>query len=111
MDLHYFRDFLPTAHSDLLQRKTSNLQTNLGPNAQSDVRNMNGFSLLSSLGSHDLSAMRDVLGMPEECLCATRSDEGEHSWWWTALFKYKGFKAYYEVSDEFAVRKTLFDLL
>lgn len=66
--------------------------------ADSDPRNANSWALLHSLGSHDMSAMRDIIGMPEKCLCATRSNDGDSSWWWTALFQYKGFKAYYEVS-------------
>lgn len=63
-------------------------------------------SLLTTLGCHDLSAMRDVIGMPEKCLVATRSDDaGGKSAWYTALFQYQGFKAYFEVS------RVLFHLL
>ncbi|KAK8845456.1 hypothetical protein IAR55_006169 [Kwoniella newhampshirensis] len=106
MNQSYFTDFPASATSDLNQRRHDNLIDNLGESrAFADDRNMHSWSLLHSLGSHDLSAMRDVLGMPEKCLMATRSDDGRgESWWWTALFQYKGFKAYYEMAiDEVAV--------
>lgn len=98
MDLHYFRDIPASSSSDLQSRKTANLEENLGDKANADPRNMSSHALLGSLGSHDLSAMRDVLGMPEKCVVATRSSDGDSSWWWTALFQYKGFYAHYEVS-------------
>ncbi|WWD22402.1 hypothetical protein CI109_106893 [Kwoniella shandongensis] len=107
MNQRYFTDFPPSASTDLNARRRSNLITNLGSEeaAFSDPRNMHSWSLLHSLGSHDLSAMRDLLGMPEKCVVATRSDDGKgESWWWTALFQYKGFKTYYEMAiDEVAV--------
>ncbi|WVQ93800.1 hypothetical protein IAU59_000878 [Kwoniella sp. CBS 9459] len=101
----YFRDHPSAAGTELVKRRTANLIENLGEErAKADPRNAHGWSLLHSLGSHDLSAMRDVLGMPEKCIVATRSaDEGDQSWWWTALFQYKGFKAHYEMGiDEVA---------
>lgn len=98
MHQHYYKDLPSSASSELIARRASNLKENLGAKADSDPRSANSWALLHSLGSHDLSAMRDVIGMPEKCLCATRSDDGDSSWWWTALFQYRGFKAYYEVS-------------
>lgn len=98
MHQRYYKDFPSSSSSELVARRASNLKENLGAKADSDPRNANSWGLLHSLGSHDLSAMRDVIGMPEKCLCATRSDDGDSSWWWTALFQYKGFNAYYEVS-------------
>ncbi|WVQ80389.1 hypothetical protein IAT38_002494 [Cryptococcus sp. DSM 104549] len=101
----YFTDFPPEASSDLSARRSANLTENLGERATADPRNAHSWGLLHSLGSHDLSAMRDVVGMPERCITATRSDDGNgNSWWWTALFQYKGFKAYYEMAiDEVAI--------
>ncbi|ORY30209.1 hypothetical protein BCR39DRAFT_153929 [Naematelia encephala] len=106
MHLRYFRDIPASASSDLSSRKLSNLKENLGDKWDSDPRNMHSWSLLGSLASHDLSAMRDLLGMPQKCLCSTRSneDDGTSSWWWTAIFQYEGFKAYYEMGiDQVAV--------
>lgn len=100
MHLRYFTDIPQEAKDDLLSRRTSNLATNIQDKAQGDSRNTHAMSLLTTLGCHDLSAMRDVIGMPERCLIATRSDDGDgKSFWYSALFKYTGFKAYFEVSD------------
>ena len=99
MDIHYFRDIPSTSSDELASRKKANIAENLGAQADADPRNINSHALLGSLGSHDLSAMRDVLGMPEKCVVATRSNDGDASWWWTALFQYKGFYAHYEVSQ------------
>ncbi|WVR03480.1 hypothetical protein IAU60_000471 [Kwoniella sp. DSM 27419] len=102
----YFRDHPATAGEDLSARRETNLRENLGDLAMSDGRNAHSWSLLHSLGSHDLSAMRDVLGMPSKCIVSTRSDDeaGKESWWWTALFQYDGFKAHFEMGiDEVAL--------
>lgn len=58
-----------------------------GPETQiklSDIRR--------SLGSHDLSAMREIIGMPQSCLGAFLAPPGI----WTALFQYEGFPVVYE---------------
>jgi hypothetical protein len=47
----------------------------LGPKAK-DPRNQFTWGLLNGLASHDLSAMRELIGMPQKVLCATRSDDG-----------------------------------
>ena len=47
--------------------------------------------LLGSLGSHDLSAMREVLGMPQSVLGASLGFP-----FWTALLKYPNFAVTYE---------------
>lgn len=46
--------------------------------------------LLGGLGSHDISAMRELLGMPISCLGAHLGS------FWTALFQYQGFAVTYE---------------
>lgn len=46
--------------------------------------------LLGGLGSHDLSAMRELLGMPRGCIGASLGE------FWTALFQYPGFAVTYE---------------
>jgi predicted dehydrogenase len=45
-----------------------------------------------SLGTHDLSAMREILGIPESCLGASLGFPGI----WSALFQYNGFAVCYE---------------
>jgi predicted dehydrogenase len=44
------------------------------------------------LGTHDLSAMREILGMPQSCLGASLGFPGI----WSALFQYNGFAVAYE---------------
>ncbi|GFZ47952.1 hypothetical protein JCM24511_05699 [Saitozyma sp. JCM 24511] len=101
MHLKYFTDFPASSQSDRTARIAANLKENL-PNATDDPRNAASMAVLGSLASHDLSAMRDLIGMPERCIAATRA-EGEGVWW-TALFKYQGFKAYFEmIIDEVAI--------
>lgn len=98
MYLHYPADFPPTSLADITKREEANLIESLGETALSDPRNIHSMTVVSQLGRHDLSAMRELLGMPKRCLCATRSDEGRReSWWWTAYFDYGKLKAYYEV--------------
>lgn len=89
----------PPPSTEISNLKKANLIENLSEaQANSDPRNMHSWNLLGGLGSHDLSAMRDVIGMPKKCLMATRSDEGNGTGsWWSVLFDYGGFKCYYEV--------------
>jgi len=95
-----FRDYPESTKSDLASRAKSNLIENVGQEiANSDSRATGDWALLGGLGSHDLSAMRDVIGMPKRCICATRSDgDAGRSMWWNAIFEYEGFKAIFEVS-------------
>jgi hypothetical protein len=95
MFLKYFRDFPPEAAADLAKRKTANAEEVL---ARKDLTRQDEESWvhLGCLGSHDLSAMRDVLGMPRRCLFASRSGE-ECAKWWSAVFDYGDFNAIYEV--------------
>ncbi|KAK5111277.1 hypothetical protein LTR85_012218 [Meristemomyces frigidus] len=46
---------------------------------------------LCSLGSHDLSAMREVLGMPDDVTGASLGND-----FWSVLFKYPGYTVSYE---------------
>ncbi|WWD09095.1 hypothetical protein V865_007215 [Kwoniella europaea PYCC6329] len=100
----YFTDHPSASTAEMFKRIKANLHENLGGKAEEDKRNAHSWSLLHSLASHDLSAMRDVIGMPEKCLFASRSDNGDKSWWWNVVWGYKGFKCYYEMAvDEVAV--------
>ncbi len=53
---------------------------------------MRAYRMLGGLSSHDLSAMRELLGMPERVIAAR-----QHSRFLTVLFEYDGFTATYEV--------------
>ena len=102
----YFSDFPPAAGADLKARVAANLAENLGPDAHKDSNNAGSWQILGSLASHDLSAMRDVLGMPKKVLCSTRSafDGAPRPVWWTVLFDYGDFKCTYEVTAEISGR-------
>lgn len=50
------------------------------------------YRLLGGLSSHDLSAMREMLGMPERVIAAR-----QHGKFLTVLFEYNNFSALYEV--------------
>ncbi len=80
---------------DLNSRKTANIAEVVGAERAKDPSMMGAWAMLGGLASHDLSAMRELIGMPEKCLVATKGDGR----WWSALFGYKGFKAYFEVSS------------
>jgi predicted dehydrogenase len=49
------------------------------------------YANLCSLGSHDLSAMREIIGMPQRVLGASVATPI-----WTVLFQYDGFPVTYE---------------
>lgn len=49
-------------------------------------------NLLRSLGSHDLSAMREILGMPKACIGASLAPPRM----WSALLQYDQFSVIYE---------------
>lgn len=51
------------------------------------------YGLLLSLGSHDISAMREMLGMPQKILYAAQR---QHGMYLSAAFDYGGFICHYE---------------
>lgn len=52
------------------------------------------YRLLLGLGSHDLSAMRELIGMPERVVSASHWNGGRYM---TATFGYEGFNAVFEM--------------
>ncbi|KAK8864559.1 hypothetical protein IAR55_001809 [Kwoniella newhampshirensis] len=64
----------------------------LGVKRAGNPSDMLAWMLLNGLSSHDLSAMRELIGMPSACLSATMN-----GLFMTALFQYDGFVASYEV--------------
>lgn len=87
-----FTDFPADANSDRLARGEKIAQVALGGLAK-NPRNVGTYRLLGGLGSHDLSAMRELLGLPKSCFAASRSADGLFI---TAMFEYEGFTALYE---------------
>lgn len=65
----------------------------LGPRRAQDPNAVSTFRLLGGLGSHDLSAMRELIGAPKRCIGAGKSSDGLFI---TALFEYDGFVTTYE---------------
>ncbi|KAI9709150.1 MAG: hypothetical protein M1820_003597 [Bogoriella megaspora] len=84
--------------SEALRTKTHNdieqaLQAELGIPVTKETEMM--WQMLSILGSHDLSAMREILGMPKGVVgfspCATTGSP-----FWSAIFQYPDFAVAYE---------------
>ncbi|KAL2274455.1 hypothetical protein FJTKL_03209 [Diaporthe vaccinii] len=84
--------------SEALRKKTAEdieqaLQTELGVAVTQETDMM--WHTLSMLGSHDLSAMREILGMPKGVVgfspCATTGSP-----FWSAIFQYPNFAVAYE---------------
>ncbi|RSH91606.1 hypothetical protein EHS25_008975 [Saitozyma podzolica] len=96
MFLKYFHDFPPGASAELAKRKRANAEEVLARRGLTR-QDEESWVHLGCLGSHDLSAMRDVLGMPRKCSFASRSGE-ESPKWWSAIFDYGDFNALYEMA-------------
>ncbi|PVI03220.1 NAD(P)-binding protein [Periconia macrospinosa] len=84
--------------SEALSTKTRDdieqaLQSELGVAVTEQTEKM--WELLSGLGSHDLSAMREILGMPKGVIgCSPCAATG--SPFWSAIFQYPNFAVAYE---------------
>lgn len=74
----------------------SQLRTVLGERADS-LRDVETYLLLATLSVHDLSALRELVGMPKRILCAARSADNTFL---SVTFDYGSFVAYYEVSGD-----------
>ncbi|KAJ5182474.1 hypothetical protein N7492_000090 [Penicillium capsulatum] len=92
-----FNDYR-AADSEALRTKTLDdmeqaLQAELGITATKETNMM--WEMLSILGSHDLSAMREIMGMPKGVVgfspCATVGSP-----FWSAIFQYPNFAVAYE---------------
>lgn len=98
----YFTDAPPPTVADKAARASTIASTALGPQrASSSPKDVATYRFLGSLGSHDLSAMRELIGLPKKCLVATRSRDGNFV---NALFQYDGFVCSYETGID-AVKK------
>ncbi len=79
-----FNDFKPGDSAQLAENTSQNmkqaLEKELGIPATKATSLM--WELLSGLGSHDLSAMRELLGKPEKVLGASPASETGSLFWW-----------------------------
>ncbi|OCK81110.1 NAD(P)-binding protein [Lepidopterella palustris CBS 459.81] len=88
-----FSDYTKESVDELIKRTDDMLEEALGHDCGVNVTPLSKsmMSLLGSLGTHDLSAMRELLGMPKKVLGAyCRSPI------WSVLFEYDGFSVTYE---------------
>ncbi|BEI83709.1 hypothetical protein CcaverHIS002_0403130 [Cutaneotrichosporon cavernicola] len=86
-----FDDIPVSAARERAVRSEAMLADALGTHTERDSKTWN---LLTGLSSHDISALRELVGMPRRVLSAVRS--GDCNWIWATL-EYDGFVAYYEV--------------
>ncbi|KAH8688213.1 hypothetical protein BGZ61DRAFT_40211 [Ilyonectria robusta] len=87
-----FSDFQQEDSDDLKARNTESVGIGLTEcGAETSEGNRIFWQFLGSLASHDLSAMREVLGMPEGVFGASVTMP-----FWNVLFKYPGFNVSYE---------------
>ncbi|KAH7112928.1 hypothetical protein B0J11DRAFT_183741 [Dendryphion nanum] len=87
-----FSDFRPEDSADMAKRGDEHVRIGLKENGVevSDV-NRRFWRYLGGLGSHDLSAMREILGMPTGIHGASATLP-----FWNVLFKYPNFTVSYE---------------
>ncbi|KFY64281.1 hypothetical protein V496_03353 [Pseudogymnoascus sp. VKM F-4515 (FW-2607)] len=92
-----FSDYRAEDSNELAKRTASILEqaltTELGIPTTPDT--ISAWRNLGSLGSHDLSAMREVLGMPTRVLGASLCSATPTPFW-SAIFQYPGFAVSYE---------------
>ena len=79
---------------------------NFGQTLGTDPKTIPSWGILTNLGSHSISMMRELIGSPISVGYASRSGGvgsrdkglgGEGVGWWNVIFDYEGFKAHYEV--------------
>ncbi|EMD00747.1 hypothetical protein BAUCODRAFT_29104 [Baudoinia panamericana UAMH 10762] len=90
-----FTDYTPEDSQELKSRTADlnqqGLEHDLGITVTEEASKM--WFLLGGLGSHDLSLMREALGMPQSVLgCSLNANVP----FWTVLFQYPGFVCSYE---------------
>jgi predicted dehydrogenase len=86
-----FQDIPKEASDDRWARAKRMVDEALGENVPQQVKN--SYRLLCGLNSHDLSAMRELLGMPKRVLSASHWNDG---YFITATFEYDGYHATFE---------------
>jgi predicted dehydrogenase len=96
--VHRPGDFPVGAQEDRLARATRLVQEAIGDVPPDIVR---AYRLLLGLNSHDLSAMRELLGVPQRVVAARQWRGGSYL---TALFAYDGYCAVLETGVDDQVR-------
>ncbi|KAG9100225.1 hypothetical protein FS749_015924 [Ceratobasidium sp. UAMH 11750] len=96
-----FSDIPEAFTKDYLARAQAIASSALGAKRAQDPGLVSTYRLLGSLGSHDLSAMRELIGMPKKCLGAGKNADGLFL---TALFEYDGFITTYETGIDQVVQ-------
>lgn len=86
-----FDDIPEAARADRAQRAEYLVREAIGE-VPPDIRT--AYRMLLGLGSHDLSAMRELIGVPERVIAATQWNSGRFI---TAFFGYDGFNATFEM--------------
>jgi predicted dehydrogenase len=89
--VHRFDDIPESAKLDRSERARERVLEAIG-----DVppEMISAYRLLLGLGSHDLSAMRELIGRPKRVAAATQWNGGRFM---TAIFEYDGFNAVFEM--------------
>lgn len=90
-----YADFPENSGADMKKRSSEIAEQALG-SADTDSQAYNLYRLLGSLGSHDLSAMREILGMPKRVIAVSNTTPSNAGGFLTAIFDYNGFVAMYE---------------
>jgi len=90
-----FSDIPDSSKASLASLASEAASTTLGPGRAQNPVAVSTWRLLCSLGSHDFSAMRELLGPPKKVIGAAA-----HGTWVTALFDYGGFVATYETGHD-----------
>ncbi|GAA5885083.1 hypothetical protein JCM6882_007221 [Rhodosporidiobolus microsporus] len=91
-----FTDFPPDSSADRAARGKALAEAALGAERASNPRDLFTYRLLGGLGSHDLSAMRELLGVPKRCIAASRAQGEGVPLFISAMFDYGDFTATYE---------------
>jgi predicted dehydrogenase len=86
-----FDDIPEAAKADRADRAQRRVQEAIGE-APQELRT--AYRMLLGLGSHDLSAMRELIGVPERVIAATQWNGGRFI---TAIFGYDGYHATFEM--------------
>ncbi|KAH6611693.1 hypothetical protein C7974DRAFT_370719 [Boeremia exigua] len=89
-----FNDFAQSDVDELKKREADMVQQALNAEFGVEVTPASQMMLriLGGLGSHDLSAMREILGMPKSCIGASLGPPR----FWSALLQYDNFSVIYE---------------
>jgi predicted dehydrogenase len=90
-DIHRFDDIPEAAKADRAERARALVTEAIGEAPPELVR---AYRMLLGLGSHDLSAMRELIGAPERVIAASSWNGGGYM---TAILGFDGFNATFEM--------------